>query len=329
MSRGDADSLEAGRERRAEKPTAGTRGHEAAARESEPGPPGPAPAALGAPPVTRRGFLAAAAAGVAAAAMPARAESLLASARSPQPIGLQLYTVRDLMQRDVEYTLRQVAGIGYREVEFAGLFDKKPDKVADWLRKYGLTSPSSHIPLGQLTGSLQGVVDQVQALGNAYVVCPSVDASRAKDPDGWRRVAADFNRVGESLQRVGLRLAFHNHDAEFRPLPSGELPYDILLGECDPRLVKMEMDLFWITKGGKDPLAYFAKWPGRFPLVHVKDMAGAGTMANVGQGHIDWMRIFAKRREAGIEHFFVEHDNPTSPMADIKVSYDYMARLDL
>jgi sugar phosphate isomerase/epimerase len=279
--------------------------------------------------VTRRGFLAAAAAGVAAAALPVNAESPLPRLLSPQPIGLQLYTVRDLMARDVEYTLRQVAGIGYKEVEFAGLFDKKPDKVAGWLQKYGLTSPSSHIPLEQLTGSLQGVVDQVQALGNTYVVCPSVDSRLARTADGWRKVAADFNRIGESLRRVGLTFAFHNHDTEFRPLDGGAIAYDILLDECDPRLVTMEMDLFWITKGGGDPLAYFTKWPGRFPLVHVKDMAGTGTMTNVGQGHIDWARIFARRREAGIEHFFVEHDNPTSPLADIKVSYDYMARLDL
>jgi sugar phosphate isomerase/epimerase len=91
----------------------------------------------------------------------------------------------------------------------------------------------------------------------------------------------------------------------------------------------MELDLFWITKAGRDPLTYFAKWPGRFPSVHVKDMAGNGTMTNVGQGHIDWMRIFEKRREAGIEHFFVEHDNPKTPIEDITVSYRYMARLGL
>jgi sugar phosphate isomerase/epimerase len=89
------------------------------------------------------------------------------------------------------------------------------------------------------------------------------------------------------------------------------------------------MDLFWTTKGGKDPLAYFAKWPGRFPLVHVKDMSGSGAMVNVGEGKIDWNRIFAKRREAGIEHFFVEHDQPKSPLEDIKVSYTYLARLGL
>jgi sugar phosphate isomerase/epimerase len=247
----------------------------------------------------------------------------------PTPIGLQLYTVRDLMQRDVERTLQSVAAIGYREVEFAGLFDKEPKKVASMLRKIGLTSPASHIPLERLRSNLQGVVDEAQALGNTYVVCPWIDAAQRRDADGWRRIATDFNRIGTSLQRVGLRFAYHNHDFEFQPLAGGEIGYDILLAECDPKQVRMELDLFWITKGGRDPLAYFAKWPGRFPLVHVKDMAGGGAMTNVGQGHIDWGRIFAKRREAGIEHFFVEHDNPKDPLNDIKASYDFMSRLGL
>ena len=289
-----------------------------------------------APGMTRRSFLGAAALGAAAVAIPgAAAESLVATARSrlgsssaAQAIGLQLYTVRDLMQRDVEVTLRQVAEIGYREVEFAGLFDKKASKVADWLKKDGLTSPSSHIPLDRLKGNIQGVVDDCQTLGNSYVVCPYIDPAMRKTGDDWRRIAQDFNKIAESLQRVGLRFAYHNHDFEFAPL-GNEIGYDILLKECDPKLVKMEMDLFWITKGKHDPLAYFAKYPGRFPLVHVKDMAGTDKIVNVGEGHIDWQKIFAKRREAGIEHFFVENDNPTSPLADIKVSYTYLSRLGL
>jgi sugar phosphate isomerase/epimerase len=281
-------------------------------------------------PIRRRDFLTTLGASAAAIAVPGvAAAARLPNLVAPQPIGLQLYTVRDLMQRDVEYTLRQVAAIGYREVEFAGLFDKEPKKVRGMLDKLGLTSPSSHMSLEVLTASLSGVVDEVQALGNDYVVCPSIDAALTRDADGWRRVAARFNRIGESLQRVGLRFAFHNHDAEFKPLPTGEIGYDILLADCDPKYVKMELDLFWIAKGGHDPLAYFAKWPGRFPLVHVKDMAGNGTMTNVGQGHIDWSKIFAKRREAGIEHFFVEHDQPKAPMNDIRVSYEYMSRLGL
>jgi sugar phosphate isomerase/epimerase len=291
---------------------------------------------LGLRPVSRREFLRASVAGVGMAAIPGfacdRAADALSPGRrllAPQPIGLQLYTVRDLLERNFEYTLRQVAAIGYREVELAGLFDEKPKKVAELLGKTGLTSPASHISLQRLTAGLQGVVDEAQTLGNRYVVCPSIDASLRRDADGWRRVAADFNHIGDSLQRVGLRFAYHNHDFEFQKLPSGEIGYDLLLAECDPKFVKMELDLYWITKGGADPLTYFAKWPGRFPMVHVKDMTGSGAMTNVGQGHIDWGRIFAKRRDAGIEHFFVEHDTPRSPIEDIRVSYEYMARLGL
>jgi len=277
-------------------------------------------------PIGRRDFLLAVGAGIGAISLP---ETSLRGPVSLQPIGLELYTVRDLMDRDVEYTLRQVAAIGYREVEFAGLFGKEPKTVLKWLRKYGLTSPSSHIALDRLTANLSSVVAEVETLGNTYVVCPSVEGTLTRDAAGWRRVAASFNHIGDALQRVGLRFAFHNHDVEFKPLATGEIPYDLLLAECDPKLVKMEMDLFWIIKGGQDPLAYFAKWPDRFPLVHVKDMTGSGAMTNVGQGHIDWSHIFSKRREAGIEHFLVENDSPRSPIDDIRVSYEAMARLGL
>lgn len=266
---------------------------------------------------------------VSAVALPTLARSAINGVAAPQALGLQLYTVRDWMQRNMEYTLKTVYAVGYREVEFAGLFDKKADKVKDWIDKIGLRSPSSHVSYERLKTNLQAVADEAQTLGNAYIVCPDVDARLRLDADAWKRVAADFNRIGEQLQRLGLRFAYHNHDFEFRPLPGGEIGYDILVNETDPKYVKLQMDLYWISKAGKDPLAYFAKFPGRFPMVHVKDMTGNGAMVNVGQGTIDWTRIFAKRREAGIEHFYVEHDNPTSPFDDIKVSYDYLVRLGL
>lgn len=285
--------------------------------------------ALGSTPLTRRSFLYAAAASAAAGMMPRPIAGMPSMSEAPQPIGLQLYTVRDIARGNFEYALRRASEIGYREVEFAGLFDTDLTKLGRWLKKYSLTAPASHIPIDRLKSNLKGVVDEAQALGTQYIVCPWIDAAARRDADGWRRVAADFNRIAESLNRVGLRFAYHNHDFEFQPLPSGEIGYDILLADSDPRLVKMELDLFWITKAGRDPLTYFARWPGRFPSVHVKDMAGNGTMTNVGQGHIDWMRIFEKRRDAGIEHFFVEHDNPKTPIEDITVSYRYMARLGL
>jgi sugar phosphate isomerase/epimerase len=285
--------------------------------------------ALGGPAVSRRGFLGIAAASVAAAAMPGAAEAFGGVPASPQPIGLQLYTVRDLMQKDVEGTLRQVAAVGYKEVEFAGLFDRSAVDVKKMLTKYGLTSPSSHIPLERLKANLQGAVDECRTLGNQYIVCPWIDEKIRKSADDWKSIAADLNKIGDSLQRVGMGFAYHNHDFEFAKQPTGEMGYDILTTQCDPKFVKMELDLYWITKGGQDPLAYFAKFPGRFPLVHVKDMGSGGTIVNVGQGKIDWNHIFSKRREAGIEHFYVERDNPTSPIDDIKVSYTYMSRLGL
>ena len=294
------------------------------------------PDALGRPHVGRRAFLQAAVGGIGVAAASAltgsRAAAMSSTARhllGAQPIGLQLYTVRDLLDENFDYALRLAAEIGYREVEFAGLFDKSPKDVAKTMGKVGLTSPSSHIAHARLRSGLSAVVDEVQALGNEFVVCPSIDAGDLKTADAWRRVAAEFNKFGDSLQRVGLKFAFHNHDVEFRPLSTGELGYDILLAECEPRLVKMELDLYWISKAGRDPVAYFAKWPGRFPLVHMKDMTGSGAMANMGQGSIDWGRILAKRREAGIEHFYVERDNPSSPIDDIRASYAYMSRLGL
>ena len=278
---------------------------------------------------TRRGFLHTAAATAALAMVPRALEGATSHVGAPQPIGLQLYTVRDIADGNFEYALRLASNAGYREVEFAGLFRNDLSKIKKWLQKYSLSAPATHIDLKRLRTNLKGVVDEAQALDTKYIVCAWIDGAERIDAAGYRRVAADFNRIADSLQRVGLRFAYHNHDYEFKPLPDGQIGYDVLLAECDPRLVRMEMDLFWITKGGGDPLKYFAKWPGRFPMVHVKDMAGSGKMVNVGQGHIDWMRIFEKRREAGIEHFFVEHDNPTSPIDDIAVSFRYMQRLGL
>ena len=277
--------------------------------------------------VSRRDFLKSA--GFSAVILPALTKSAIHRAAAPQPWGLQLYTVRDWMEKDMQYTLKTVYAVGYREVEFAGLFDKKADKVKYWLDKIGLKSPSSHVSYERLKANLQAVTDEAQTLGNEYIVCPDVDSRLRLDADAWKRVAADFNRIGEQIRRLGLRFAYHNHEFEWKPLPGGEIGYDILVNETDPKYVKLQLDLYWIAKAGKDPLTYFAKFPGRFPMVHVKDMTGNGTMVDVGKGVIDWGRIFAKRREAGIDHFYVEHDEPKSPFDDIKVSYDYLVRLGL
>jgi len=147
--------------------------------------------------------------------------------------------------------------------------------------------------------------------------------------DDYKRAAERLNRAATEDKSAGLEFAYHNHDFEFAPL-DGKLPYDVLLAETDPKLVQLEMDLYWIVKGGQDPLAYFARWPGRFPMVHVKDSAGPPDhrMVEVGAGKIDFKKIFAQRDQAGIRHFFVEQDEAADPFASIRASCEYLKRLE-
>ena len=256
-------------------------------------------------------------------------------------IGLQLYTVRDLMKQDFDGTLAKVAAIGYKEVEFAGYFDHSPKDVRAAVDRRGLTAPSAHIDYKSLGEKFPEVIEAAKVVGHEYLVNPWIEEEIRKQPDGWKHAAETFNRAGEACKKAGIQFAYHNHWFEFLPV-NGKLPYDLLLTECDPNLVKMELDLCWITVGGQDPLKYFDRYPGRFPLVHVKDVkrippvtAGGAQdfgssmkdMTEVGSGIIDWKKIFAQSDKAGIKHYFVEHDNPKKPLESIKKSYDYLASL--
>ena len=245
-----------------------------------------------------------------------------------EKVGLQLYTVRDKMKEDFEATLARVAEIGYKEVEFAGYFDHAPADVRAILDRHGLSAPSTHIALAEID-AWKASLDTAKAIGHDYVVVPWIPQEKRMTLDGWKNVADVFNRAAQMAHDTGLQFAYHNHDFEF-PKMDGQIPYDVLLQNTDPKLVQLEIDLYWITKAGQDPLSYFARWPGRVPLVHVKDSAGAPEhkMADVGQGKIDWKRIFAKRDQAGIKHFFVEHDQPPQPFQDIAASYNYLKNLE-
>jgi len=246
-----------------------------------------------------------------------------------RPLGVQLYTVRDLMRRDVEGTLARVGEIGYREVEWWGSFDRTPAQLSSALRAAGLTSPSAHVGLETLEGDAGSrTIATAQEIGHHYLVVASMPVEWRRTLDDWRRVAERMNRVGERLRAAGMQYAYHNHDFEFRPL-EGRIPFDVLCESTDPGLVQIEVDLFWIIHGGGDPLAFFSRWPGRVPMVHVKDRTADGRMVDVGAGVIDWRAIFARRAQAGIRHYFVEHDEPPDPMASIAASYRYLSRLSV
>jgi sugar phosphate isomerase/epimerase len=244
-------------------------------------------------------------------------------------IGIQLYTVRRDLAKDVEGTLAKLAAIGYREVEFAGYPEGTAQSLRKILDRHGLRAPSSHVGMQNLRTDWDRALDQAAVVGQRYIVVASIPAEEHRTADDWKRIAARFNQAGEAARAKGIQFAYHNHDFEFVPL-EGQLPYDLLLQEADPTLVQFEMDLYWITKGGQDPLAYFARWPGRFPLVHVKDMDATPRrfFAEVGKGTIDFKRIFQKARQAGIQHYFYEQDEvPGSPFDSAKASYDYLRSL--
>ena len=276
----------------------------------------------------RREFIATAGAGALALTLPTSlsACSHLASRDQLGDIGVQLYTVRTLLAKDFDGTMAQVARVGYKEVEFAGYYDRKPADLRKQLDSLGLSAPSAHIDLDALGDNWSRTLDDAETLGHDYLVVAWLDQKDRSTLDALSATIDKFNMAGAEATKRGIGFAYHNHDFEFTPI-EGRLPYDVLLAECDPDNVQFEMDLYWITKGGQDPVAYFEKYPGRFPMVHVKDMAAGQQMVSVGKGQIDWARIFSKRDDAGIQHYFVEHDEPADPMASITESYRYLRGL--
>jgi len=255
-------------------------------------------------------------------------------------VGLQLYTVRDLMKDDFDGTIAKVAKIGYKEVEFAGYFGHTGEQVRAVCAKNGLSPVSTHVQYDELDDKFPSVIESSKVIGLKYIVCPWIPEELRKSPDIWKQAAEKFNRCGEATKKAGMQFAYHNHWFEFLPV-DGKLPYDLLLKECDANLVKMEMDLCWITAAGGDPLKYFNEYPGRFPLVHVKDLKkkpavsqGGGQnfgdtvdLTSVGNGIIDWKKIFAQSEKAGIKHYIVEHDKPENAFESITKSYDYLEKL--
>jgi sugar phosphate isomerase/epimerase len=291
--------------------------------------------------MNRRSFLAQVGTGVAAAAVGSR--TAFAQSHRIERLGMQLYTVRDAMAKDFDGTLAKVASLGYKEVEFAGYFDKSPKEVKTALDTHGLTAPSTHIGYDMLGDKFPGVIEASRVIGHRFIVNPWIDETIRNQPGAWKRAADTFNRAGEASKKAGLQFAYHNHHFEFVPV-DGKKPLDLILETCDPQLVKIELDLCWACAAGQDPVAWFNKYPGRFPMVHVKGLkklppnADKWTtappiaelmpdLADVGPGPIDWVRIFASSSKAGIQHYFVEHDQAASPFDSLAASAKYLQAL--
>jgi sugar phosphate isomerase/epimerase len=277
--------------------------------------------------LNRRKFLA-----LSAAAWPAMAFG----AGRHTPLGVQLYTIRNLVKdNNLLSLLKQVRAIGYEEVElFPALYKHTERELLSMLHRSGLTAPSGHFNYEDFVSK----IPYARRLGLKWMVCPMLPKAQWGSPEGFRRAAATFNLWGKQCQQHGMRFAFHNHNYEFQDL-KGTTGFDILLKETDPELVWLEMDCYWITQAGRDPVLLLNQLGRRVRLLHLKDrQAGfptsqvldesAGHFTEAGNGTIAWRPLLALAQKLGIEHYFVEQDESDKPPMDsLKISYAFLHKI--
>lgn len=279
--------------------------------------------------IRRRQFIAQLAGGLVAGS--ALGRTRFGTAAGIGKIGLQLYTVRRELQKDFEGTLAQVAAIGYSEVEFAGYYDRSPQRVKGLLTRNNISAPSSHMQLPAMRQNLDKLIEAAKIIGHDYLVLAYLMPAERKTIDDFKQVAYSLNMAGETCSKAGITLAYHNHDFEFVPM-GGDIPYNTLLKGTDPNLVKLELDLYWLTKAKQPVAEVLAKLKGRVPLVHIKDMDNTPKQffTEVGRGIIDYKSLLAEAQRTGVKHFFVEQDEcPGSPLDSIKISYDFLSHIRL
>ncbi|WP_404337234.1 sugar phosphate isomerase/epimerase family protein [Sphingomonas sp. MMS12-HWE2-04] len=277
--------------------------------------------------ISRRNLLASAG-GVAALAF-ADLSIAPASAAQLKAIGLQLYTVRDIFQKDPVGTLEKVARIGYREVEFGGGGYDTMDHalLRKTMDRLGLKSPSVHIGYDALLGQFDKSLAMAKTLGADTVVLPYM-TDEHRNEAGWTAALPNFNRFATDLKKAGLGFAYHNHDFEFTTKPGGISLYDRFLKETDPALVKAELDLYWAAHAGESPAALIDRLGSRLYAFHVKDMRADRSMTAVGSGTIDFGALFKLKGAAGVRHFYVENDQAPAPyLPDITKSFQTLRAL--
>lgn len=233
-------------------------------------------------------------------------------------IALQLYTVRAAAQRDFLGTLREVAAMGYGAVELAGLHGVAVPQVRATLDELGLRAVAAHVGLEELEQRFAAAVADAQALGCSFVVLPWLAPARRGPAAAVQSLAATMNQWGRQLRDEGLRLAYHHHDFEFAPLEGSSI-WALLTERLDPELVSLELDVYWVRRGGHDPAALISRHGPQVALMHLKDIApdGAADMP-AGEGALDWDGILAAARAAGTAWYIVEQDNPRDPLDDVR-----------
>ncbi len=284
-------------------------------------------------------------------------------------IGIQFFSLPKMLDNDLPASLEMLSKIGYKEVELYGPYPfSSPSAIERWnsvtpslgfkgsgyfghsavemkklLHDNGLSVPSIHTDLDTLQTRMNKLGEAAQVLGNTYVVLPLIPAENRKTLDDYKKMAEVFNKIGESAKKEGIRFAYHNHGYGWKAI-DGQIPVELIFANTDPSLVFFEMDIFWTTAGGADPLTLLGKYKNRYPLMHVKDMkkkmhfSGDGgdsnqwielfpDMTTAGSGVLDLKSIITRAKENGVKHFIVEQDMVNEPQKALKLSYDYLASL--
>jgi len=262
----------------------------------------------------------------------------LLSAKPVKNVGLQLYSLRDQLPKDVKGVIAKVAAAGYKEVEpfgyskKAGFWGLDPKAFSSLLKANGLSTPSAHYDMNEYLGSgkmdnFNDYIEAANATGQSHIIIPSINGEYIKTVDECKAVAEKMNKAAEICQKSGLKLGYHNHNFEWKPIGNTTF-YDTVIDNTDPKLVAMEMDIYWVVRSGKDPLELFAKHPGRFEFVHIKDMdkTNNGLNTEIGTGTIDFVKILAQAKQGGVKHFIVEQENYTNidPYVSITQSAKYI-----
>jgi sugar phosphate isomerase/epimerase len=284
-------------------------------------------------------------------------------------VGINLFSLPKMLEQDLEGSFAMLQQLGYKKIEFfgpysfsteaakakwavtskavgfsgSGFFGKDINSIKQLLQKHGMTAPSLHTDLDTLRSNMAGLAEAAHTLGSKYVVLPAIPDAERQYLDGYKRMADDFNRIGADAKSKGIRFAYHNHGYGLSPM-EGQLPLDIIFNQTDPSLVFFEMDLYWTTAGGADPIALLKQHKDRYKLMHVKDMkqkvrfSGDGGnakqwielwdyMTTAGDGILDLPNIIKTAKANGVEHFIVEQDTVKSPEIALKRSIDYLKGL--
>lgn len=230
-----------------------------------------------------------------------------------QKFGVQLYSFRDEMAKDALGTLKKIASIGISEIESARskkghYYGLSPEAMKKACNDLGMKLISGHVALD---GNFEKTMEEAVASGQEYLICSSMPSS-GQNIDNYKKVADEFNKAGEACKKVGLKFGYHNHEYEFES-DKGTVLYDVLMDHTEADLVHMELDLGWVIVAGKDPLDYFSKYPGRFPLWHLKDMDMKEKQSTeFGKGGLDIRKMMSRQEASGVKHIFIEQEEYTS-----------------